>query len=616
MNAPDPLAIPILTPAALALRGAVWLDTDTLLLLLDAPLTELSSLPVAFGAAAETGELDAVEFADPRLVSASATFSRALLLSVKAPEEWPPDAALRVGSGEQALTLDAAALAARTTPLKTVVREHLAGLEPELRHEFQHFLGRALQQASSGSRVLHQNLHALREALRERLPLGVAAPDQSQVLAIETLLGIDETSFYIEGWMRDIDSQPARLTVVSPEGGRAEILPTIARYPRPDLHAFDDSTLHADCEERHGFLAYFQLRAPSRLTGGWVVELENAHGDAIEAAAPPPIRNLAVIRERLLHDVGRDDSFERALLKNHIFPAMQRVQQLHASRVAVERVLDFGPQPLAPTVSIIVPVYRRVDLMEQQLAQFVHDPELRDAELIYVLDSPEHRDGFLDLAMRNHQLYRLSFRVVLMKRNGGFSAANNAGAGHARGRLLLLLNSDVLPAAPGWLGRLAAFHDATPGIGAVGPKLLYEDDSIQHAGLFFTREDERSPWNNEHYFKGLPRSLPAANIARPVPAVTAAAMMISRELYRENGGLRGAYVQGDFEDSDLCLRLWEAGREVWYCPEVELYHLEGQSYPSATRELTGRFNAWLHTHLCGGQIARTVERFQSNAAPR
>ena len=294
-------------------------------------------------------------------------------------------------------------------------------------------------------------------------------------------------------------------------------------------------------------------------------------------------------------------------------PALQRVQQLHARRIAVERVLDFGPQPPAPDVSIIVPIYKRIDLIEQQFAQFVHDPELRDAELIYVLDSPEDREWFLSMAVRLHELYRINFRAVLMKQNGGFSAANNTGAEHARGRLLLLLNSDVLPTAPGWLSRLTAFHDATPRLGTVGPKLLYEDDSIQHAGLFFTRVDERSPWNNEHYFKGLPRSLPAANLARPVPAVTGAALMIARELYREIGGLRGAYVQGDFEDSDLCLRLWEAGREVWYCPEVELYHLEGQSYPSATRELTGRFNAWLHTHLCGEQIARTVERFSRNA---
>lgn len=609
MNAPDPLEIPIIASAAVVLKHALWLDADTLLLVLDAPATQ-GALCAAFEIEADAGELDAVEFADPRLVKAGATFSRALLLSVKMPKEWPSGASLRIGTGEQALRLDAAALDAQTAPLKTVVRFHLAGLEPELRHAFLQFLGHAVQGASSGSRVLHQNLHVLRETLRERAPLGVIAPHQPQVLAVDMLLRIDAQSYYIEGWMRDLDSEPVRLTVVSPEGERVELLPTIARYPRPDLHAFDDSRLHLDCEQRHGFLAYFQLRSPSRLTAAWVVELENAHGDAIETTAPALIRNLAIVRERLLHDVGRDDSFDRTLVKEHILPALQRVQQFHAKRVAVERIVDFGPQPPAPDVSIIVPIYKRIDLIEQQFAQFVHDPELRDVELIYVLDSPEDRESFLSMAARLHVHYRIHFRAIVMTCNGGFSAANNAGAEHARGRLLLLLNSDVLPDVPGWLSKLAAFHDATPRIGAVGPKLLYEDDSIQHAGLFITRSDERSPWNNEHYFKGLPRSLPAANVARMVPAVTGAALLISRELYRELGGLRGAYVQGDFEDSDLCLRLWEAGREVWYCPAVELYHLEGQSYPSATRELTGRFNAWLHSHLCGEQITHVMQSFE------
>ena len=149
-----------------------------------------------------------------------------------------------------------------------------------------------------------------------------------------------------------------------------------------------------------------------------------------------------------------------------------------------------------------------------------------------------------------------------MADNAGFGAATNAGASVARGRLLLLLNSDVLPAEPGWLGRMQAFHDATPNIGALGPKLLYEDDSLQHAGLYFDRLREgptAGSWANMHYFKGLHKDLPAANVARPVPAVTAACLMIERDLYEQVEGLPDVYVQGDFEDSELCLRLLAEG---------------------------------------------------------
>ena len=91
-------------------------------------------------------------------------------------------------------------------------------------------------------------------------------------------------------------------------------------------------------------------------------------------------------------------------------------------------------------------------------------------------------------------------------------------------------------------------------------------------------------------------------MTRRVPAVSGACLMIERELFDELGGLRGMYVQGDYEDTDLCLRLREQGRETWYLPEVELYHLEGQSYALETRNAMSRYNVWLHTRLWDGEI--------------
>jgi GT2 family glycosyltransferase len=103
--------------------------------------------------------------------------------------------------------------------------------------------------------------------------------------------------------------------------------------------------------------------------------------------------------------------------------------------------------------------------------------------------------------------------------------------------------------------------------------------------------------------------LPAANKARAVPAVTGACLMIARELYLEHNGLLSLYVQGGYEDSDLCLRLRRAGYENWYLPEVELYHLEGQSYEPAARERNARYNCWLHTELRGDAIAEAMAEF-------
>ncbi len=74
------------------------------------------------------------------------------------------------------------------------------------------------------------------------------------------------------------------------------------------------------------------------------------------------------------------------------------------------------------------------------------------------------------------------------------------------------------------------------------------------------------------------------------------------------------YVQGDYEDSELCMRISEAGRENWYLPEVELYHLEGQSYVPGLRRMPSEYNMWLHTSIWGERIEEAMEGFDPFAA--
>jgi hypothetical protein len=99
-----------------------------------------------------------------------------------------------------------------------------------------------------------------------------------------------------------------------------------------------------------------------------------------------------------------------------------------------------------------------------------------------------------------------------------------------------------------------------------------------------------------------------------MPAVTAACMMVDRDLFEAVGGLPVHYVQGDYEDSELCLRFSEAGRENWYLPSVELYHLEGQSYVPGVRRIPSEYNMWLHTSIWGDRIEATMTDFDPNSA--
>jgi len=253
-----------------------------------------------------------------------------------------------------------------------------------------------------------------------------------------------------------------------------------------------------------------------------------------------------------------------------------------------------------------VPLYRRIDHLEMQLAEFADDPEMKRSDLIYVLDSPDQADELESLASNLFPIYRVPFRVAVLKQNVGFAGANNAGVSISRSPLLLLMNSDVIPDRPGWLEAMREFYESKEGIGALGPKLLYEDDSIQHAGMYFYQPPGSSVWLDAHFFKGLHRTFPAANVARTVPALSGACVMIDRELY-DRFGLRGIYVRGDYEDFDLCLRLADAGYDSWYLPDAELYHLEAQSYTGDLRMPANRYNMWLHTHLWGDRIEEFMD---------
>ena len=155
---------------------------------------------------------------------------------------------------------------------------------------------------------------------------------------------------------------------------------------------------------------------------------------------------------------------------------------------------------------------------------------------------------------------------------------------------------------------MARAHGALPDCGVLGAKLLYHDESLQHDGMVF----ERFPfWNglygNNHPGKGLPNRSEIGAPPREVEAVTGACLGISRSLYAKLGGLCEEFVFGDFEDSELCLRVRDAGKRVYYAPGVELYHLERQSQSLLPDGQSWRwqltvYNAWLQDKRWREQI--------------
>jgi len=273
-------------------------------------------------------------------------------------------------------------------------------------------------------------------------------------------------------------------------------------------------------------------------------------------------------------------------------------EALHRAHMATRRppeVHRLGASPSRPRWTVVVPLYRNLDYLRFQVGAFATDRDFRRAELIYVLDSPEQEGELRHYLSGLHQLYGLPIALVVMSANFGYSAACNAGAAVASGRHLLFLNSDVVPEDPGWLAAMTAAFAYSRSVVAVGAKLVFEDQSLQHAGMYFAR-DAGGHWLNMHYFKGAPRDFAPAQRTRPVPAITGAAMMVDRRRFESVGGFCEDYIIGDYEDSDLCLRLRERGGEIFYAADATLFHFERRSierHRGYVRGVACLYNRWL-----------------------
>ena len=166
-------------------------------------------------------------------------------------------------------------------------------------------------------------------------------------------------------------------------------------------------------------------------------------------------------------------------------------------------------------------------------------------------------------------------RVVRYEGAFNFSAVNNFGAQFAAGEHLLLLNNDIEVLSEGFLRELLSYSQR-PDVGAVGAKLYYPDDTIQHAGVLMGINGSAG-----HSHKSYPRKA-VGDLYRLITtqdymAVTGACLMTKTALYREAGGLDEEQFAVAYNDVDYCLKLWEKGLLNVYTPCAEAYHYESKS---------------------------------------
>jgi GT2 family glycosyltransferase len=243
------------------------------------------------------------------------------------------------------------------------------------------------------------------------------------------------------------------------------------------------------------------------------------------------------------------------------------------------------PDP-PPLVSVIIPTRNHGDLLRCCLTSLAEHGQGNPPSEIILIDNGTSEPKTLDYLADLEQ--HLKVRILRRPGEFNFSALNNEAISLARGELIALMNNDVEATHAGWLATMAA-QALRPEIGAVGAKLLFEDGTVQHAGILLGIGGIAG-----HAHKYLDADAEGYQLrlqfAHNVSAVTAATLVMRRSVFEAVGGFDAKAFAVSYNDVDLCLRLLKAGYRNLFCPEAVLVHHESKSRGAPTGKVA--FNQW------------------------
>lgn len=247
---------------------------------------------------------------------------------------------------------------------------------------------------------------------------------------------------------------------------------------------------------------------------------------------------------------------------------------------------SFRVRPRIPPetlVSIIIPTRDRPGHLRRCIESIEQKTTYPGYEIIVIDNRSVERETREYLSSMDSSERRV--RVVRYDEEFNFSAMNNFAADDARGHFLLFLNNDTEVIEPGWLEAMLELG-LLPEVAVVGAKLLYPDDTVQHAGVVLWHCGAAG-----HLHSGLPGEdhgyFGMADTIRNCSAVSAACMMVNRRVFRELGGFDPSFSVS-YQDVDFCLRARETGMRVAYTPFALLSHHESASTGKRSNEAEER----------------------------
>lgn len=225
-----------------------------------------------------------------------------------------------------------------------------------------------------------------------------------------------------------------------------------------------------------------------------------------------------------------------------------------------------------PLVSIVIPNYEFKRELQTCLESIYEKTTYHNFEIIIIENNSRSAEIFQYYEEIQQRWSNL--KVVVWDDYFNYSAINNFGMKYASGEHIILLNNDTEVLTPDWIQEMLMFSQRKD-VGAVGVMLYYPDDTVQHAGVGLGLHTLAG-----HFHKYLPRDhqgyMGRMKYTQNLSAVTAACMMVRRDVWDEVGGLDETFEVA-FNDVDLCMKIRKAGYSIIWTPFAELYHYESKS---------------------------------------
>lgn len=339
-----------------------------------------------------------------------------------------------------------------------------------------------------------------------------------------------------------------------------------------------------DLLRSNNYICHFFVvrRSIVQKVGGFCQEFDGAQDHDFIFRCIETAEKVGHIPEILYHwRTHKASTADNPASKMYAFDAGKRAIEAHLKRTGTEGIVSHTPDlgffrvkyPVQgqPLVSVIIPNKDEKETLKACIDSIREKTEYPNYEII-IVENNSTTDEIFQYYKELSQDPRI--RLLRWKKEFNYSAINNYGVRHANGEYLLFLNNDVTVITPGWIKELLGVCQR-PEVGAAGVKLIYPDNTIQHAGCVIGLGGIAG-----HMFVDMPANrtgyLHKASILQDMSAVTAACMMMKRTAFEEAGGFTEK-LSVAFNDVDLCLKVRKNHKLIVYDPYVQLYHMESKT---------------------------------------